>query len=342
VSIPELLDRLLRAPGPSGSEERVAEVVREAAAATGAAVEADVLGSTIATVGDAGPLVALVAHVDQIGMTVTRIGDDGLLAVQRLANWTSVFGVAQRVVVLARDGPIPGVVGLRSEKPEKVEPGDLYVDIGAHDGDDARALVSPGDAIVWDAPPVELHGGRIASGALDNRASVWVALEVLRRLAAEPAACRVALVATVHEEIAGTTSAGPPLRSLGPDIAIALDVTYASDVPEADADVLGDHPLGSGPAVFRGPTMHPRLVELLGEAAEVEGIGWTIEAGQVSYTDAEVFYAEGAGIPTALVSVPIRRMHTSVETAQLSDLEAAVDLLVAFLRRLEPELDLAR
>ena len=189
---------------------------------------------------------------------------------------------------------------------------------------------------------MELHGGRIASGALDNRASVWVGLEVLRRLAAEPAACRVALVATVHEELAGTTSAGPPLRTLAPDVAIALDVTYASDVPEADADELGDHPLGSGPAIFRGPMMHPRLVELLCEAAEAEGIDWTFEAGALSYTDAEVFYAEGAGIPTGLVSVPIRRMHTSVETAQLSDLEAAVELLVAFLRRLEPQLDLAR
>jgi endoglucanase len=342
VPIPELLDRLLRAPGPSGSEERVAELVREAAGAVGAAVEADVLGSTTATVGDSGPLVALVAHVDQIGITVTRIGSDGLLAVSLLANWTPAFGVAQRVVVLGRDGPVPGVVGVRSDKPEKVEAGDFYVDIGAHDGDGARALVSPGDAIVWDAPPVELAGGRFASGAIDNRASVWVGLEVLRRLAEEPAACRVALVATVHEEIAGTTSAAAPLRSLGPDIAIALDVTYASDVPEADANEIGDRPLGSGPAVFRGPTMHPRLGELLGEAAEAEGIGWTIEAGQLSHTDAEVFYAEGAGIPTALVSIPIRRMHTSVETAQLSDLEAAVSLLVAFLRRLEPELDLAR
>lgn len=316
-------------------------VVREAARRLGATVETDVLGSTIATIGSNGPLLALVAHVDQIGLGVSEIGGDGLLGVYKLAGWDPRVAVAQRVRVLTASGPIAGVVGVRPDR-DKPEFGDLYVDVGARDGDEARSLVEQGDPVVFDAPPVELVGGRFASGAIDNRSSVYVGLEVLRRLADEPAACRVALVATVHEEVAGMVSAGPPLRTLAPDLALALDVTYATDVPEGDPSESGAHRLGGGPAIFRGGVMHPAIVGLLRETADAEGIAHSIETGMRSLTDADVFYAAGAAIPTGLVSLPIRRMHSPVETAQLSDLEDTVRLLVAFARRLGPGLDLAR
>jgi putative aminopeptidase FrvX len=342
VPIPELLDRLLRAPGPSGAEDAVAAIVREAASGLGASVEADVLGSTTALLGESGPLLALVAHADQIAFAVSHVGDDGLLAVHKLSNWDPRAAVAQRVRVSTSSGELTGVVGVRSDEPDKPGFDDLYVDVGARDGAEARTLVDTGDPIVFDAPPVELHGGRFASCAIDNRASLWVGLETLRRLAEEPPQRRVALVATVHEEIAGTTSAAPPLLRLAPDLAVALDVTYATDVPEVDAGSTGEHALGSGPAIFRGPAIHPRLVTLLRDAAEAEGVPYTLETAWRSATDADVFYSVGGGIPSGLVSVPVRRMHTAVETAQLSDLEDAVRLLVAFARRLGGRLDLAR
>ena len=342
MPIPDLLDRLLRAPGPSGSEEAVSAIVREHARSLGAAVEADVLGSTIATVGTDGPLLALVAHVDQIAMSVVHIGGDGLLAVHKLSNFDPRAAVCQRVTVLAEDGPLAGVVGMRSKDKEKPEFADLYVDIGAVDGANAGELVEPGDPMVLAAAPVELQGDRFASGALDNRLSVWIALETLRRVAEERPPSRVSLVATVHEEVAGTVSAAAPLRRLAPDLAVALDVTFATDIPEVDVADTGEHPLGSGPAIFRRGVVHPQLVALLRETADAEGIDYTLETDWRTLTDADVFYAEGAGIPTALVSVPIRRMHTAVETAQLSDLEDTVRLLVAFARRLEPALDLSR
>ena len=342
MPIPELLDRLLSAPGPSGSEDAAAAVVREAATELGAAVETDVLGSTIATVGTDGPLLALVAHVDQIGLAVSGIGSDGLLGVVKLANWDARAGALQRIRVITAAGPIAGVVGVRTSEKDKPGFSDLYVDIGAHDGDEARDLVAQGDPVVFDAPPVELAGGRIASCALDNRLSVWVGLEVLRRLAAEPAGCRVALVASVQEEVAGAASAGPPLRTLAPDLALALDVTYATDVPEGDASESGEHRLGGGPAIFRGGVMHPELVRRLIAAAVELDLAHSVETGMMSYTDADVFYAQGAGIPSGLVSVPVRRMHTPVETVQLSDAEDEIRLLDAFVRGLGPDLDLAR
>lgn len=342
MPIPELLDRLLRAPGPSGTEVAAAAVVREAATALGATVETDVLGSTIATVGSEGPLLALVAHVDQIGLAVSGIGGDGLLGVAKLANWDPRAGVLQRVRVLTAAGPLPGVVGVRTTEKDKPGFADLYVDIGALDGEEARELVAQGDPVVFDAPPVELAGGRIASCSFDNRLSVWIGLEVLRRLADEPAGCRLALVASVQEEVAGTASAGPPLRTLAPDVALALDVTYATDVPEGDASESGEHRLGGGPAIFRGGVMHPEVVRRLIAAADELDLAYSVETGMMSYTDADVFYAQGAGIPSGLVSVPIRRMHTAVETAQLSDAEDEIRLLEAFARGLGPDLDLAR
>ena len=342
MPIPELLDRLLRAPGPSGAEEAAAAVVREAATALGAAVETDVLGSTIATVGSEGPLLALVAHVDQIGLAVSGIDGDGLLGVAKLANWDPRVAVMQRVRVLTAAGEVYGVVGVRTTDKDKPGFSDLYVDIGAEDRDEARSLVAQGDQIVFDAPPVELAAGRIASCALDNRLSVWIGLEVLERIARERAGCRVALVASVQEEVAGASSAGPPLRTLAPDLALALDVTYATDVPEGDASEAGEHRLGGGPAIFRGGVMHPAIVRRLVAAAAELGIAHSVETGMMSYTDADVFYAEGAGIPAGLVSVPVRRMHSPVETAQLSDAEDEIRLLEAFARGLGPDLDLAR
>jgi putative aminopeptidase FrvX len=342
MPLPDLLERLLRAPGPSGREEPVAAIVREAARSLGAAVETDVLGSTIATVGSEGPVVALVAHVDQIGAAVSHVGDDGLLAVHKLAHSDTRTAAFQRVRVLTAKGELPGVVGVRTTDKDKPGWEDLYVDIGAADGDEARSLVEHGDAIVLDAPPVELHGGRFASGAIDNRASVWVALEALRQAAAEALPCRLALVATVHEEVAGASSAAAPLSTLAPEAAVVLDVTYATDVPEGDASAGGHHGLGGGPAIFRGTIIHPRLFALLREAATAEGVDHTVETGMQTMTDADSFYAQGGGIPTALVSIPIRRMHSGAETAQLSDLEGTARLLVAFARRLGPGLDLAR
>ena len=342
MPIPELLDRLLRAPGPSGREDDVTAIAREAARGFGATVESDVLGSTIATVGGDGPLVAFVAHIDQIGLAVSRIHEDGLLGVHKLANFDPRAAAYQRVRVLTAGGVVPGVIGVGAAGKDKPDFDDLYVDVGARDGAAARALVEQGDAVVLDAAPVELHEGRFASGAIDNRASVWVALETLRRLVEEGESRRLALVFTVHEEVAYLTSAAAPLRTLAPDVAVVLDVTYATDVPEADLSETADHGLGSGPALFRGTVVHPQLFALLREAASTEDVSYTVETGMRSLTDMDTVYAERAGIPSALVSIPVRRMHTAVESAQLSDLEDTARLLAGFVRRLEPGLDLAR
>ena len=336
MALPELLDRLLRAHGPSGHEQLAFDVVRDAVGDV-AEIESDSVGNLVARRRGDGPLLALFAHLDVIGAAVAHVADDALVAIHQLGNWRANVGYGQRVEIRTKDGAVPGVIARNVKDNEKVEWGQLYVDIGAKDGDEARSLVAPGDPMVLDAPPVELANGRVASRTMDNRAGVYVALETLRR--AEGA--NVAVVAAAQEEL-GAQGAMAAAHRLRPDVAIAIDVTYATDVPGDDPATGGHHALGGGAAIFRGPAVNPRVFELLVEAAREEGIDHTIEAGAKTYTDADVTFASREGIPTGLVSIPLRNMHSPIEIVQLSDLEACVRVLVALASRLRPDETYAR
>ena len=351
MPVPAALRKLLTAPGPSGYEQAAAAVFREAAGAF-AEITHDTLGSTVARVpgsGD-GPFVAVVGHIDEIGLIVHHIDDDGFLWFTGVGGWDPVILVGQRVEVSTRDGRVPGVVGkkpihlLKDEERKKVpELKQLHVDVGAKDGDEARSLVRIGDVAVIAGEPVELPNGRVVSRSMDNRLGCYVALEAAR-LVAEAGDARgdVAAVAVAQEEItfggAHTTA-----YSLRPDIAVVVDVTFATDAPGTDEKELGRHKFGSGPVLTRGSTLDPTVFELLHAAGEAEGIPFTVAASsRATGTDADAFHISRAGIPSAVVSLPLRYMHSPVEMVQLDDIENAAKLIAAFVRRLEPGLDLSR
>jgi len=330
MAVPELLDSLLRAHGPAGHEHLAFDVIREAVGDV-AEIETDSVGNLFARRRGEGPLLALFAHLDVIGLAVAHIPDDALIPVHRLGGWRANVAYGQRVEIRTQSGSVYGVIARRSKDDEKVEWEQLYIDIGAGDGKEARSLVAPGDPIVAVAPPLELASGRIASSNLDNRAGVYIALEILRRLDS----ANVAVVAGAQEEI-GLHGARVAAYRLRPDVAIAIDVTYATDVPAGDANEAGDHRLGGGPAIFRGPAINPRVFEHLVEAADEAGIEHTIETGMKTYTDADDTFASREGIPTGVVSIPLRNMHSPIEIVELGDLEACIRLLVAFAGRLQP------
>jgi putative aminopeptidase FrvX len=345
VAVPESLRRLLTAPGPSGQEELAAGVWREEAAAFGE-VHTDVLGSSWVRVpGTAGgPLLAVVGHIDEIALVVTHAGDDGLIAIRQLGGFDPHVLLGQRVEILSRDGRLHGVVGSRKQKRKPGEDrkpvgfDDLYLDVGARDGEEARSLVRPGDAAIVAGEPLELRNNRLASRSLDNRIGCYVALEVARRVAAEGGTPGdVAGLAVVQEEVGDFAGARTAAFELEPAVAIAVDVTWATDVRGGDPEDEGKHSLGGGPALMRGPSMHPAVFELLYETAEREKIACSVEVSRGhTNTDADAIYLSRIGVATGVVSVPLRYMHTPVETVQLDDIEAAVQLLVAFARRLEP------
>lgn len=346
--VPPLLDRLLGAAAPSGYEGPAAAVWRDAASF--ASVSADALGSSIARIGEGAPLLAVVGHIDEIGLAVTHIDEKGFLYFSPIGGWDPQILVGQRVAVQAREGAVPGVVGRKplhlldaDQRKKVVELKGLHIDIGAADRDEAEALLRVGDPVVIDAEPSRLAGGRLVSRALDNRLGAYVALEALRRCHERKALeGSFAAIAAVQEEI-GLFGARTSAFHVRPDLAVAVDVTHATDAPGVDEKELGSHPLGSGPVIGRGSTLSPQVFELLVEAAEEAGIDHTIGvSGRGTSTDADAIQISRSGIPTGLVSIPLRYMHSPVELADLADVEATVELIAAFADRLPADLDLSR
>ena len=351
MPLPETLRRLLTAPGPSGYEQAAAAVFRDAAAAF-AEITYDTVGSTVARVRGTGggPFVAVVGHIDEIGLIVHHIDDDGFLWFTGVGGWDPVVLVGQRVEIATREGAVTGVVGkkpihlLKDEERKKApELKNLHIDIGARDGDDARSRVRVGDVAVIAGEPVELPNDRVISRAMDNRLGCYVAFEAARLVAeAGDAAGDVAAVAVAQEEItfggAHTTA-----YSLRPDIAVVVDVTFATDPPGSEEKEIGRHKFGSGPVLQRGSTLDPTVFELLHAAGEAEGVPFTVAASaRYTGTDADAFHVSRGGVPSTVVSVPLRYMHSPVEMVQLDDVENAAKLIAAFVRRLEPGLDLRR
>ena len=344
---PELLLDLLRAAGPSGHEAEPARVWRDAASSF-AAVSSDTLGTTFARVaasgGEPSPAVALVGHIDEIGVAVTTIEENGLLAVTTIGGINPETLVGQRVTFLARGGPVPGAIARKRLYPEqlrdrgRLEHTDLHVDIGARDRDEAESLVRVGDAGVWSGPPLDLPGGRLISKALDNRLGAYIVLEAARRIAAAGgAAVDVVAVAAVQEEI-GLFGARTAAFGLEPAAAIVVDVTPATDYPGGDARRAGRIELGAGAMIGRGPMLNAKLVDLLAETAAADGITHAFEIySTLTSTDADELHRTRAGVPTGLISVPVRYVHSPNELCDLADVEATVALIVAFARRLGRE-----
>jgi len=350
VPLPDLLEQLLTTPGPSGQEHAVAAVWRKAAEGVGE-VSSDVLGSSWVRVpGTAGgPSLAIVGHIDEIGLVITHLADDGFAAVRPIGGFDPHVFLGQRVTVLTRDGSLPGVVSARKQKWKRgvdrkpLDYDDLFLDVGAKDADELRELVRPGDTAVWHGAPLALRGNRVASRSFDNRIGCYVALEVARRVGEKGGAPGdVIAVAAVQEEVGDFAGSRTTAFSTEPDIAIAVDVTHATDVRGGDHEDEGKVVLGGGPTIQRGPSLHSGIFELLHETAEQEGIPFMVEVSRGhTNTDADAVYLSRRGIATALVSVPLRYMHSPVETADLEDIEKAVQLITAFALRLEPGLDLA-
>jgi len=350
VGIPPLLRDLLTAVGPSGREGPAAAVWREAAAAF-AEVSSDTLGTSFArgSAGDGAPTLALVGHIDEIGLSVTYVGDEGLLAFSVLGGFEPEQILGQRVLIEGRDGRVAGVVGRRrlsrqerSEHPP-LKQSDLHIDIGATSREDAERLVRPGDVAVWEGEPIELANDRIASRALDNRLGAYAVLEAARRVAVEGGAqLDLVAVAAVQEEL-GYHGARTAAFALDPHVAIAVDVTWSTNMPGGNPRRLGKGELGGGAAVTVGPIVNPVVSDLLREVAEAQGIEHSIEVySDRTRTDADAFHVSRAGVPTGVVSIPVRYMHSPVELCSLDDLEAVIALVTAFARRLTRETSFLR
>ena len=349
MAVPDLLRALLLAPGPSGHEEEATRVWRDAASAF-AEVTSDTLGTSYARVraGADAPTLAIVGHIDEIGIAITNIESNGLLSFITVGGIGPETLHGQRFELLTANGRIPAAVARKRLYPEQVrdrgrlEHTDLHLDIGASSREEAEQLVRVGDAGVWGGVPAELPNGRLMSKSLDNRLGAYIALEAARRIGEGGAKVDAVAVAAVQEEL-GTFGARAAAFGLAPDIAIVIDVTPATDVPGGNPQRAGAIELGMGAMIARGPTLNKKLTDLLSETADAEGIAHGFEVySRETHTDADEFHLAREGIPTGLISVPTRYVHTPNELCDLADVEAVIALIVAFARRITKDVSFLR
>jgi endoglucanase len=343
------LRALITTPGPSGYEQAPAKVWRDEAAAFADDVDRDNLGNSYARIkgtADTDYTVVIEGHVDEIGFIVTYIDDDGFIWFDRIGGWDDQVVVGQRIRIAGENGDVVGVIGKKAahllepadrEKPSRIK--ELWIDIGAKDRDEATTKVAVGDAAVIDGEPIELSDDLWVSRSMDNRTGAYVALRAAQLLAADRPQVNVVAVAASQEEI-GLVGATTLSWHVRPEVAIAIDVTHATDYPGANKKGDNDIKLGGGPVLGRGSSVNPNVFKGLRDAGRKLGITTPVQAsGLRTGTDADNIIRSGANIATGLISVPNRYMHSPSEMVSLSDLESAAQVIAEFVRTITPESD---
>lgn len=332
------LAELVRHSNISGHEAALARYLEAAWAPLVDEFRLDRLGNAIGLKrGRGGPRLLAAAHLDSIGMMVTRVEAGGFLRV------ASVGGVDRRTllgleVVVGGRRPVPGVFGARpphltapDERTRLPALDDLFIDTGLPEAT-VRELAAPGDPVTFRQEPVLLQGGRMASRYLDNRASVAALGLALHELRGVAHAADFYAVGTVGEEFGGIPGAVTAGYGVAPDVAIAVDVTFGQH-PGATDDAFA---LDGGPTVMVGPNVHAGLAKWMRQVAQAAGIPHVVEvAPESSGTDAWAMQTARAGALTGVISIPIRYMHTPVETVSLSDIEHAGRLLARLIAALD-------
>ena len=341
----EFLQQLLAAPSPSGYEQPAQRIFRSYVSQF-SQVGTDVMGNVFGVIQGAGqnrPRVMLVGHSDEIGLQVRYLDDNGFIYFAPIGGIDPHITPGTRVHVHTAKGTLNGVIGKRpihliepKERDHVIKLEAQYIDIGAASKKEAQEVVRVGDPITFACALERLAGDRITSRGLDDKAGSFVVAEVLRCVASLPDKLPVDLygVSSVQEEVGlrgGTTSA----YSVNPDVGICVEVDFATDQPDVDKKHNGEVGLGKGPILPRGANINPVLFDLLSDTATREDIPVQYTGiARATGTDANVMQISRNGVATALVKLPLRYMHTPVETMSLSDLEAAVELIVATLARI--------
>jgi endoglucanase len=343
----DFLFALLSQAAPSGAERRAADVWKAEAAAF-ARVSEDHYGNVYAELGPEGaPVIALMGHLDEIGLIVSHVGDEGFLSVLPVGGWDPQVLVGQRIRLLAPGGDVLGVIGKKAihvmeaddrTKASKLE--DLWIDVGLSK-EDAQERIPVGTYGVIEQGPI-MVGDKIVSRALDNRVGAFIVLEALRALKDTELRHRVVAVGTSQEEIGvfGATLSG---YKLDPIAGVAVDVTHETKQPGVSEKKYGVAPFGSGANLAVGPMTSPVILRQMTAAARANDIPYTLSAsGRYTGTDADGLTLVRAGVPSAVVSIPNRYMHSPSEMVDARDVQACTDIIAAWVKGLEEGPDFTR
>ena len=336
----EFLYELLETPSPVGFEMPGQRVWSNYLKRTADAVDCDAYGSTWATLGEGKKSVMLEAHADEIGYMVKQVTSAGFLRIDRLGGSDSATGRGRRLRIFGDKGEVPGIIGntaihLRKDLANETapKPHELWVDVGASSAEEVANLgIRVGHPAVYSDSPMELNKQRLVGRAIDNRIGGFIIAQVMKKVAAAKTKSAFQLVClnAVQEEIGGNGALMATHR-LMPEVCLCLDVTHATDTPGIDPAMHGEVKLGGGPSLTHGGANHPLVVERLQKVAKSKRIPLQHEAaGRFTGTDTDKIFTVREGVPSALVSLPLRCMHSVVETADLGDVQHTINLMAGF------------
>ena len=336
----KFLERLINTPSPTGHEIRGQRVWLDYVGRFADEAYSDAYGNCVAVLNKGGsPRLMLAGHADEIAMSVNFISGDGFIYVRRMGGIDPTITKAQRVTIHTRNGPVRGVVGNVAPhltkgdgepKPPKIH--DLFIDIGASDKKEAEKLVRIGDPITLSDEFELLRNDLAVARAFDNRIGTFAVAEAVRLLreSKKKPSAEICAVSNIMEET-GCLGARQIAFSLEPDAALVIDVTHATDYPTVNRPQHGDVKIGKGPTLTHGGCNHREIVARLENIAAAQKIPLQHEAiSSTSGTDTDVIFWTRGGIPSALISLPNRYMHSPVEVVSLKDLEMIPRLIASF------------
>ncbi len=339
----ELLKKLSNASGISGFEDEVRDLMISELEDDVDEINVDPLGNMIAVKkgNPSSKKIMLAAHMDEIGLMVRYIDKKGFIKFSKIGGINDQMLLNQSVYIQSANGNITGVIGSKpphkmkeSERKQILKYENMFIDIGATSREEAEEMVEVGDPIIIRQEFEELRNGLVKGKALDNRVGCAILIEVLKNVDSN---ATVYGVGTVQEEV-GLKGAKTSAFSINPDMALALDVTISGDHPgikEEDAPSRA----GKGPAIIltdasgRGLITHPQIKKLLISAAEEEEIPYQLEVSDGGTTDATAIHLTRQGIPTGVISPASRYIHTPVSVVCVDDVENAVKLILAVLKK---------
>ena len=341
MELVDILEKLSNACGVTGSEDEVRVLMKEFLKPNVDELQEDKLGNVIGIRRgkESAPKIMFAAHMDEVGLMVTNITKEGFLQFTKLGGISDRILASQKVVVHTRAGSLPGVIGSKpphimkeEERKKVIEAEDLYIDIGASKKEEVEQMgVRIGDPVSFDVKFTRMGKEMVMGKAFDDRAGCAVMVEAMRRLS--EVECTVYAVGTVQEEV-GFRGATTAAFQLAPDLVIAIDVTVAGDVPgikEVEAPIK----TGNGPSLTVADASlitHPQVLKLLRSAAEESKIPFQLEGGLRGGTDAGKIALTKGGIPSGVISIPTRYIHTPFSVVNLMDVENTIKLAVASIK----------
>ena len=323
----ELLEKLVSVYGPSGDESLISATIRQEIGGYVDEVTTDALGNLIARKKGDGKKIMVSAHMDQIGFIVTDIDKEGFLRFGNIGGISPDISLSQRVIF--KNGTVGAIFSEPLDKPSERKLENMYIDIGAKDREEAEKMVSVGDMCIYYSP-FSHNENVLFPPYLDDRVGCFVAIEALKRITTTEN--DIYFVFSVQEEV-GLRGAKTAAYGIEPDFGIAVDVTAHGDTPKAKRFAIGLHKGAAIKVKDNSIITHPSVRNSLIDIAKAKGIAYQLEVLEFGGTDSGAIHVTKTGVPSGVISIPTRYVHSTVEMASKEDIESSISLLEGYLSK---------